>query len=359
MKGQALLIGFLNLGIYLSLMNKKIVGYGELLLRLTPFEHGGLIAQSETLKMAFAGAEANITADLALLGHETAFVSALPQNPLGRAANQFLQSFGIDTKAVFLDDGRLGTYFIEHGASIRGTKVTYDRANSSVSNTRILEKNWEVIFSQADYFVLTGITPALSEICRNNIKTALEIAKAKGIKVLFDLNYRRTLWTSAEARHSFETILPFVDLLFANVGSAFDVFDIQTITTDDYSSLELATKQAADALENYGDFEWIAMTMRLQKSADDNQLGGMIKKEKQYYFSPALSTRIVDRLGGGDAFAAATLHGIINDWPINDIVNFSTAAFALTQTIQGDINYLTEKEILEVANGGVHGYVRR
>lgn len=339
-------------------MSKNIVGYGELLLRLTPIEHGNLIEQSDTLQMAFAGAEANIIIDLTLLGHPTSFVSAFPENPIGRSANQFLQKFGVATNHLTWDKGRVGTYYIEHGTSIRGTRVTYDRANSSINQTQLGEKKWEQIFENASFLILTGITPALSSICRNNIQIALEIAKEKGVQVVFDLNYRRTLWDKKSARLSFEKILPFVDVLIANTGSAYDVFEIKTDNIQDYESLQTATQQAADKLSNLGDFEWLGMTLRLQNSANDNILGGMIKKDN-YYFSTPLPTRIVDRLGGGDAFTAAMVHGIINNWTPNKIVNFATAAFGATQTLQGDINYLTEEELQRIAVGNIKGFVKR
>ena len=339
-------------------MNQTIVGYGELLLRLSPVEHGNLIEQTRALKMDFAGAEANIIADLALLGHSTSFITALPNNPVGRSANHFLQKFGIQTSNIIWDEGRVGAYYIEHGTSIRGTRVTYDRSNSSICNNPISAEQWSNIFENASYFILTGITPALSKICRDTINIALPIAKQKGVKVVFDLNYRRTLWSTAAARTSFESILPFVDILIGNTGSAYDVFGIKTDKIEDYSSLEKASQQAAEELAKLGNFDWIGMTLRLQKSANKNLLGGMIKKD-DFHFSEPLDLRVVDRLGGGDAFAAAMLHGIINNWSVKEIVNFGTAAFGATQTLQGDINYLTEKELLEIANGNVLGYVKR
>lgn len=339
-------------------MNQKIVGYGELLLRLSPVEHGNLIEQTAALKMEFAGAEANIIADLAVLGHDTSFVTALPNNPIGRSANHFLQKFGMHTDHIIWDEGRVGAYYIEHGTAIRGTRVTYDRANSSICNNTISAEQWSTIFEHASYFILTGITPALSQICRDNIKIALPIAKEKGVKIVFDLNYRRTLWSTTAARTSFESILPFVDILIGNTGSAYDVFSIKTDKITDYSSLEKASQQAAEQLDKLGNFEWIGMTLRLQKSANKNLLGGMIKKD-DYFFSQPLDVRIVDRLGGGDAFAAAMLHGIINNWTINEIVNFGAAAFSATQTLQGDINFMTEEELLQIANGNVLGFVKR
>lgn len=340
-------------------MKKRIVGYGELLLRLTPYEYGSLIEQSDVLKIGFAGAEANIIADLALMGHKTTFITALPQNPLGRKAVQFLQGYGINTDSVIWNEGRLGTYYIEHGYSIRGSRVTYDRADSLISKIKIPYKEWEVAFSDARFFVLTGITPALSEVCRENIRIALEIAQKMEITIVFDLNYRRTLWTKEAAKRSFESILPFVNVLCANVGSAYDVFDVTTSSISDNESLKIATKEAADALGELGNFDWIAMTMRVQNNANDNALGSMIKRNNEYCYSPAIPTTIIDRLGGGDAFAASVIHGISNNWEVEQIVNFANAAFAATQTIHGDINYLTETELLHIASGSTQGHVQR
>jgi 2-dehydro-3-deoxygluconokinase len=340
-------------------MKEKIVGYGELLLRLSPALHGSLIEQSDMLQISYAGAEANIIADLALLGHQTEFITALPDNPLGRKANYFLQSYGVETNAVIWDKGRLGSYYIEHGSSIRGTRVTYDRADSSITKNKISDKDWETPFKDASYFVLTGVTPALSQICQNNIHTALEVAKSKNVKVVFDLNYRRTLWEKEAAKKSFESILPYVNILIANTGSAFDVFGIESPAITNYETAKTATQGVTEALSKLGDFDWMAMTIRLQHNANDNELGGMIKKGDDYFFSNSNKTTIVDRLGGGDAFTAATLHGIIKDWTCNDIVNFATAAFAVTQTLQGDINYITEKEMLSIASGSTTGHVQR
>lgn len=340
-------------------MSKKIVGYGELLLRLTPYEYGTLIEQSDSFKTGFAGAEANILADLALLGHRTAFLTAFPKNPIGRTANLFLQRFGIETSSIIWNGHRMGMYYVEHGTSIRGTRVTYDRKKSAMAKTKITTKQWESVFQEADYFILTGITPALSKICRDNIETALAIAEAHSVKIVFDLNFRRTLWTTKKAKSVLTKILKQVAILFANIGSADDVFGIKTDEKKDFNALKLATQQAVKGLEDFGDFESVGMTLRLQESANQNHLGGMLKKEGQHYFSPPIPTEIVDRLGGGDAFAAAMLHGLIKNWSAKKVVNFATAAFSATQTIKGDINYMTEEELLSIAEGNIRGFVKR
>jgi len=340
-------------------MSLTVVGYGELMLRLTPQEHGSLLEQSESLKFGFAGAEANILGDLSLLGHKVGFVSTFPKNSIGRSALKYLGQLGIDESLVTWDDGRIGTYYIEHGSSIRGTRVTYDRANSSVTNTKITAQAWQNILRGAKYFVLTGITPALSQVCRDNIKEALSVANMSGIKVVVDLNYRRTLWDQFSAKQSFLSILPFVDVLIGNVGSVRDIFGIGVHKFSGYDSLIKATEIAVKGLEEISYFDCVALTMRLQKSATENELGGVIKRGDQYFYSASIKTEIVDRLGGGDAFTAGIIHGLINDWPEDKIIKFASASFALTQTLKGDINYMTEAEILAVANGAVKGYVKR
>ncbi len=337
----------------------KIIGYGELMLRLTPLEDETLIEQSEGLKMGFAGAEANILIDLALLGHQASFVSAFPKNPIGRAAEQFLQKHGVGTRSITWDQNRLGTYFIEHGTSFRATRVTYDRADSSLSKTVFRAAEWEKAFSGATYFILTGITPALSEICQKNIEMALEVAKKKNVKIVFDMNFRRSLWSSADALKIYESILSKVDIVFGNLGAVTDVFGMDSSPLNDFEALQQATEHAATQLNNKGDFEYLAMTMRFQKSATNNILGGMIMQGDKSYFSRAIPTEIVDRLGGGDAFAAAALHGIIHNWSANASVDFATTAFAVTQTLKGDINYITEEEMLDMASGNLQGHVKR
>jgi 2-dehydro-3-deoxygluconokinase len=340
-------------------MSSSFVGYGELLLRMTPKDHGSLIIQSDLLQKGYAGAEANILCDLAHWGHTADFVSAFPPNPLGRGGEQFLNMHGVSSKYTFWDDGRMGSYFIEHGTSIRGTKVTYDRKYSSVTQCVIKTDTWNEILSNAEFFIITGITPALSQICQENLRRALEVAKTNEVKVVFDLNFRRTLWNKNKAKKSFDSILPFVDILIGNIGSAYDVFDIPFGEISDFESLKKVSWSSLEQLDELGNFEAIGMTLRLQKGANKNVLGGLLKIGPTHYYSNPIPTEIVDRLGGGDAFVAGMLHGMINSWDHSRTINFATASFAVTQTLHGDINYCTEEEIESIAGGNTSGYVKR
>ena len=336
-----------------------VVGYGELMMRYTPYHRGNLIEQSDALKISFAGAESNILANLSLFGHSTVFLSSLPNDPLGRSAKYYLNKHGIDTRYVKWKQGRLGNYFVEHGNSIRGTRVTYDRSNSSFSNSRVSEKDWNNVLKNTDFLVLTGITAALSKLCRQNIFVGLEVAKELDVNVVFDLNYRRKLFTKNEARNTFEKILPYVNILVANIGSARDVYEIEFEPIQDIESLKLATIESANKLADLGNFDSIAMTMRNQNNANNNDLGGVITEGNKYYLSDFVNIDVIDRLGGGDAFVSGMLHGLVNKWEKQKIVSFATAAFALTQTIEGDVNYFTEKELLDISKGKVFGHVKR
>lgn len=340
-------------------MGKIICGYGELLLRLTPIVHEDLIVQSDALKMDFAGAEANILANLSHWGQTTQLFSALPDNPVGKKAIMFLNQNRIGTQNIYVDKGRMGTYYIEHGTAIRGTQVTYDRQDSLFTKWNLSEKSWETFLEKSSHFVVTGITPALSVDCQKSLLNGLKIAQKINCKVLFDLNFRRSLWSAATAKKSFVEILPYVDILLGNIGSVNDVFDAQIKTKNDFHDLTEATKKAIDFVSQLGNFETIAMTIRQQINATENILGGMVKQGSKIWSSLSIPTNIKDRLGGGDAFAAGILHGKLSNWEIQKTLDFATAAFATTQTLKGDINYLSTKEILSISQGNLKGHVKR
>ena len=340
-------------------MRQIISGFGELLLRLSPQVHEDLIVQSNGLEMGFAGAEANILANLSHWGKATQLITALPENPLGKKALMFLNQNGVDTQNIYMDNGRMGTYYIEHGTAIRGTKVTYDRKDSSFAKWNLSEKDWGKFLENSSHFVVTGITPAVSENSQKSLLKGLKMAQKTNCRVIFDLNFRRSLWRAANARKSFSEILPYVTILIGNIGSVNDVFDAQIKTQNDFDSLTEATKKAIDFISQSGNFETIAMTIRQQINAADNILGGMVKQEGKMWSSLSIPTTIKDRLGGGDAFAAGILFGKLSNWEMQKTINFATAALATTQTLKGDINYLNIKEILSIGEGNHKGHVKR
>ncbi len=271
----------------------------------------------------------------------------------------FRNQHGVGTQNIQIDEGRMGTYYIEHGTSIRGTQVTYDRKHSSFSHWNFSEKDWETQLENSSHFVVTGITPALSETCQKSLLNGLKIAQKINCKVVFDLNFRRSLWSVSSAKKSFFEILPYVDILLGNIGSINDVFGAQIKSRNDFDALEEATANALSFASKLGQFETIAMTIRQQVNASENVLGGMVKESDKLWSSLSIPTTIKDRLGGGDAFAAGILHGKLSNWTMQKTLDFATAAFATTQTLKGDINYLGVKEILSVSEGNLKGHLKR
>ena len=341
------------------MIKNNIVAYGEILLRLTPLVHGDLIDQSSALNMSFAGAESNIISGLSNLGHNTTMITSLPKNSLGKSACRFLNSFGVNTDYIKFKDGRIGSYYIEHGTSIRGSKVIYDRLDSCFCFENIKETIWSKAFKDSDFYVITGITPALSNECQKNILKSINIAKSNKVKIVFDLNYRRNLWSGTEALKFISKIINDVDILIGNVGSVSDIFGFEYKNSNDFTELESITKSACEFISNKYSFDMIGMTIRNQIHATHNQLGGIIKVNDKYYFGRSYNLEIIDRLGGGDAFVSGLLHGLINNFKNDEIISFANACFALTQTIKGDVNYFDEDDITDFSSKNYLGHIKR
>jgi 2-dehydro-3-deoxygluconokinase len=340
-------------------MRKQVVCFGEIMLRLSPLAPHERLAKTGALKMAFAGAESNVAVSLAMLGQETFFATVLPPNPLGDAAENSLREFGVNTGFIKREGSRVGTYFIEYGASIRATQVVYDRAGSAIAQVKPGTFDWEAMLTGKAWLHVTGITPALSAACAGECRLAMETARRLGVKVSFDPNYRRTLWSREEARRTITDLLPFVNVLFANAGAAADVFDIDTGNPDTWNGQVEAAREAAKALARLGHFELQALTVRDHPSASQNQYAGLLYDGTQFYESRPYHFEVIERLGGGDAFTAGVLHGLCQGWDYLQTVEFATAAAALKHTIPGDLNILSEAEIREAAGGNVTGKVKR
>ena len=330
-----------------------------MLLRLSPFNHHERIAKTHALNMDFAGAESNVVTSLALLGHQAYYVTGLPPHAVGDAALNTLRAFGVDARYVLRSGERMGTYFIEHGSSLRPTRVIYDRAHSAIADITPDAFCWKEILQNKDWFISTGITPALSDACAEACREAMREAHEQGIKVAFDLNFRRTLWSKEEAHEKITPMLPYIDVLFSNIGSAYDVFDIAPPTITDWDSLVAATQATALALSELSNFAHIALTVREHPSASENNWAGVLYDGQQFYQSRQYHFGVVDRLGGGDAFMAGIIHGLSLAWDPQKIIEFATAASAIKHTIPGDINITSEAEILEVAEGNTSGRVKR
>ena len=315
----------------------KILGYGELMLRLTPSTDNSPNRNITNYSSTFAGCEANSLIFLAKRGHDCEFLSAFPKNELGMMAKQFLDSNKVKCM-VNLDDNRLGIYFTEPGKNNNLTKIFYDRKNSSFSKYGLKDHLIDKILFDKSFLILSGISPALSKICFNNILRLIEKAKQDGIKIVYDVNYRKNLWSIKECRNFNLKILPKVDYLFTSSGSIKQIFSFEE--NENNNSFYSETENSVNYLYNEFDIKFIGMTVR-----NGNSLSGLVFDKSKIYKGEIYKLKHVDRVGAGDSFLGACLHGIINKWDMSKIVSFATSTFASSHLILGDLNYLNDEEI--------------
>ena len=338
-------------------MMKKIVTLGEIMLRLSTHA-GERLWQSDQLTMHYGGGEANVGISLSHFGHDVYFVSKVPDNALGRGVNRHLQSHGVHTNYLLTGGERLGTYYLESGVGERSTKVTYDRKYSSFSTLKMEDLNLEEIFHDATLFHVSGITLALSPTLHELTLLALKKAKEKGIKTSFDFNYRATLWSQKEASQAIKPLLPYLDICFCGELDAIHLLSIEE-AEDSLSETERLEYYYDKIKEMYPNIQYMSSTFRHVISASVNTLQGNLYVDGNLYQSKVHHIdQIVDRVGGGDAFAAGVLHGIVNQSSLQQIISFATAASALKHTVHGDCNAFSEKEILEFIDNGIGKIVR-
>ncbi|MFY0598143.1 MAG: sugar kinase [Cyclobacteriaceae bacterium] len=335
---------------------RSVVTFGEIMLRLTPSQNHQRLVKTGELILGYAGAESNVAIAMAQWDHDISFVSQLPDNSLGDGAVNLMREFGIHTEHVIREGARIGIYFIENGASIRPSKVLYDRDNSAIQNLKEGAIDWEKVLEGKHWIHLTGITPALSTSCANETIKAAKVAKKLGVKVSFDLNFRRKLWQNRDAaREIFDQILVNTDVLLANEGSLKDVYDMESSKT---SGKERCEELMPLAQEKFGVDE-VAFTIRKHTSASQNEWGGIIYDGTGFHYSNSFDLQIIDRFGGGDAFAAGLIHGYVKDWDFKKTIDFAVAASALQQTMPGDLCLLSEAEVNTVVDGHISGHVER
>ena len=340
----------------------KVITFGELMLRLAPEGYLRFV-QSNKFEATFGGAEANVAVSLANYNQDVSFVSKLPNNEIGQMAINSLRQYGVDTSNVVRGGDRVGIYYCEKGASQRPSKVIYDRANSSIALAKKDDFDWDKIFKDADWFHFTGITPALSKEVASIILEACKAAKAKGITISCDLNFRKKLWSNKEANEVMSQLCEYVDICIANEEDAKDVFGIEAKDTD-INSGKLNKEgyvSVAEQLSQRFNFKYVAITLRESLSANDNNWSAMLynAKEGKAYFSKKYAIHIVDRVGGGDSFGAGLIYALRNNYKEQDAIEFATAASCLKHSIEGDYNLVSLDEVKALANGDASGRVKR
>lgn len=338
----------------------KVVTFGEIMLRLSPNGYNRFL-QDDQLQATFGGGEANVAVSLANFGIDSTYVTKLPDHAIGQAAINALRYFGVDTSKITRGGDRIGVYYMEKGASQRGSVCIYDRKHSSIADSNAGDFDWDDIFEGADWFHFTGITPALGENLVEICKTACKKAKEKGITVSCDLNYRGKLWTRQEANKAMSDICRYVDVCIANEEDAKDVFGIEAENTDitggklNKDGYKSVAKQLAD---KFG-FKKVAITLRSSISASDNDWAAMLYDGEDYYFSKEYHLHIVDRVGGGDSFGGGLIYSLLSGKNSKDAIEFAVAASALKHSIEADFNRVTVTEVEKLAGGDGSGRVQR
>ena len=338
----------------------QIITLGEIMLRLSTPGYQRFV-QADSFDVCYGGGEANVAVSLSEFGYDVAYVTKLPDNEIGDAALMALRREGVDCSHIARGGERLGIYYLETGASVRPSKVVYDRAHSSIAEAKLEDFDFDLIFRDAKWFHFTGITPALSDSAAEVTKAALIAAKRNGLTVSCDLNYRKKLWSSEKAKAVMTDLMQYVDVCIGNEEDAQKVLGFVPGNSDvTKGSLELAGYESMfrQMKERFG-FRYVVSSLRESFSATDNAWSAAIYDGKQFYHSKTYKLHIVDRVGGGDSFAAGLICGLMDGKNAAEALEFAVAASALKHTIPGDFNHVKRSEVETLAGGDGSGRVQR
>jgi 2-dehydro-3-deoxygluconokinase len=312
-----------------------VVTFGEAMVRLSP-PHFQRLEQARSLDLNVGGAELNVAVGVTRFGMKSAWVSKLPKNGLGYLIRDRAQEFGVDcSHLVWSDKGRAGIYFVEFGASPRASSVLYDRSQSAISMIRTGEVDWTKVFSGSKHFHMSGITPALSPSAAEVTVEALKAAKEAGCTVSYDLNYRKKLWTPADAKKNQEPMMANVDVLITTEEDTNVVFGIKE---KDYETV-------AEKLAQTFKFKIVAITLREDLSVWRNNWTAIAYQDGRIYKDKKYEVEIVDRVGAGDSFTAGFLYGWLSEKDVQKGVQLGNAFAALKHTVPGDFNWMTQEEV--------------
>ncbi len=344
-------------------MNQRVVTFGEIMLRLKSpaFER---FFQSPVLEATFGGGEANVAVSLANYGMDASFVTVLPKNDISAACVRELRGFGVDVNNIVYADGRMGIYYLEAGAVQRPSKVIYDRAESCIARAKVGDIDWDKVFDGAAWFHITGITPAISEGAAELSLEAVKAAKAKGLHVSCDLNYRKNLWKwGKDAREVMSELTKYVDTVIANEEDFQKSLGLKAENIGAVEKGEINVEQyraIADlAMQQYPNIKRVAITLRESRSASHNDWSACLFNGKDFFLSRKYAiTHIVDRVGGGDSFSGGLIYGLTH-YDEKDALEFAVAASCLKHTIGGDYNRVSVSEVESLMKGSGSGRVQR
>ncbi len=340
----------------------RVVTFGEVMLRLKTPGHERFF-QSPSFEATFGGGEANVAVALANYGCDAAFVSVIPENDIGNACIGELRRFGVDTRLINRAGDRLGIYFLETGANQRPSKVVYDRANSSISQAKPGDIDWDNVFDGAKWFHITGITPALSHSAADISLESVQQARAKGVRVSCDFNFRGKLWKYGKAAPEVMTeLVKYVDVGIANEEDCQKSLGIEADVHVESGELDITKYESLSArmMEEFPNLDTMAITLRESQSADRNGWAACMRTHEGFYHSRRYEiTDIIDRVGGGDSFASGLIYGLLNYDASQDSLEFAVAASCLKHSISGDLNRVSVAEVEKLMGGDASGRVQR
>lgn len=345
---------------------KKVVTFGEIMLRLQPEGHKRLV-QGGVLRPSFAGAEANVAVSVANFGISSEFVTSLPPgNPITQRCIQELRGYGVETSHIVLSGNRVGIFYMECGSNARPSKVFYDRAHSSIAELPPGIIDWEEVLRDATWFHWSGITPAISENAALNCLDAIGTANRLGVQVSCDINYRGTLWKYGKsAQEVMPELVAGTDVIIGNEEDCYKVFGIQPAEFDaektggeiDAQSFSYVCRRMQEIFPRA---HTLALTLRGAISADHNTWQAVLFRNGELHQSSRYNmTDIVDRVGAGDSFSGALIYALSAEMTPQDALDFATAASCLKHTIEGDYNCVSREEVLHLVKGGSSGRVSR
>lgn len=340
-------------------MRKKVVTMGELLMRLSTPGYQRF-TQAQSFDIVYGGAEANVAVSLANYGLDSHFVTQLPDNPIGQSAENHLKKYGVNTDYIVKGGDRVGIYFFEKGTSVRPSKVVYDRANSSITKADIEKFDFDEIFKDADWFHFSGITPALGENCIRLVEKAVESAKKHSVPISVDLNYRKQLWSIEQFETVMSKLIENADVCIGWLSSVEEKqheYKLADFAKDSFD--ENRFKEIFRRMKEKFNLKYVVTTLRENYSASHNGLSAIIYDGQELYKSEKYDFNIQDRVGAGDAFAASLIYQLVSEKSHREALEFAVAAAVLKHTIDGDLNIVTEDEVMQLVDGNTSGSVQR
>lgn len=330
------------------------------MLRLSPVGCRRFV-QVDNFDVIWGGGEANVAVSCANYGHDAYFVSKLPKHEIGQAALNALRRYGVDTNFIARGGDRVGIYYCETGASMRPSKVIYDRAHSAIAEANPMDFDFDAIMEGADWFHWSGITPAISDKAAELTRMACEAAKRNDVTVSVDLNFRKKLWTPKKAQSIMRPLMKYVDVCIGNEEDAELCLGFKPDADVEGGSTDAeGYKGIFAAMMNEFGFKYVVSTLRESYSATHNGWKAMIYNGNEFYVSKRYDINpIIDRVGGGDSFSGGLIHGLLTMDNQADALEFAVAASALKHTIPGDFNLVSADEVNSLSGGNVNGRVQR